>query len=346
MTDDIMPLILKNLLANDLFELNRGEKTAKERQQEKTLLKYLYMLYPGLKTVRPGMRDLKEVIPNITEILSIVDHFCFYNTPPHPEIADGRLTEFRDLLNRAVGELIVDFDNEAFSRPERQLFDEFIAPIRAEKRDNSVTIITTNYDLLIDMEFEEVALKNKVDYGIAYREIKKSKLIFRDPDPLFHYYKLHGSLNWLRCDLCGHYYINQEGSIIWNAFSERIGRNNTCICSDDLRLKSVLVAPSLVRDIRDANLLQIWKASLEAIRTADRLIMIGYSLPPEDLGIRSIIMRALNGRDPKKKLKVDVVQLGDGARSRYSNLFGNDIQYYSNGLKAYLVENKSVLSPG
>jgi hypothetical protein len=98
---------------------------------------------------------------------------------------------------------------------------------------------------------------------------------------------------------------------------------------------SVLVAPSLVRDIRDPNLLQIWKASLEAIRTADKLIFIGYSLPAEDLAIKSIIIRGLNGRS-NKKLEVDVVQLGTASRPNYENIFGKKINFHSKGLEAYL----------
>ena len=138
------------------------------------------------------------------------------------------------------------------------------------------------------------------------------------------------------CDLCGQYYINAEGSIVGLAFKEQISSQNTCICSNSLRLKSVLVAPSLVRDIRDSNLLQIWKASLEAIRTADKIIFIGYSLPAEDLAIKSIIIRGLNGRDQKKRLEVDVVQLGTDSKSNYENLFGPKINFYAEGLEKYL----------
>lgn len=67
-------------------------------------------------------------------------------------------------------------------------------------------------------------------------------------------------------------------------------------------MRSVIIARSFVRDIQDANLLQIWKGALEAIRTADRLIFNEYFLPQEDLAIKSIIMRGVNGRAKNKKL--------------------------------------------
>jgi NAD-dependent SIR2 family protein deacetylase len=336
LTGEIMPLIMEKLLKGDLFQISETRKTAKERGYEKELLGFLYMFYPGLRRLNIKDEKQKEQIPGITEVLSLIDHFCFYNLPPHPRMADAQLVRFRELLNRAVVELILEYDLRTMDKSEEELFYKFIQPINREKTTNKVSIITTNYDMLIDWEFSNLAAANKIDYGISYRDVDNSKIIFRDPKPRFHYYKLHGSLNWLRCDLCGHYYINPDGTIVGLAFTDKADDFNTCVCSNTLRLKSVLVAPSIVRDIRDANLLQIWKASMEAIRTADQLIFIGYSLPGEDLAIKSVIMRGLNGRNKKQALKVDVVQHGSTAQANYLNLFGNKINYYPGGLKQYL----------
>lgn len=345
LTGEIMPLIIEKLRKASLFELKKNSKTSIEKKYEKELLDFLYTLYPGLKEVHPSNKKHHSNIPGIVEVLSLVDHFCFYNVPPHPAITDGKLTRFRDLLNRAVSELIVDFDIRFdpanINGDMKKMYDSFIAPIAREKKNGKVSIITTNYDLLIDWQFTDVLQQNKVDYGISYRDINTNQIVHRHPQPLFHYYKLHGSLNWLRCDLCGQYYINPYGSIVGLAFQERATANNTCICSDSLRLKSVLVAPSLVRDIRDSNLLQIWKAALEAIRTADRIIFIGYSLPAEDLAIKSIVMRALNGRDKSPAPEVHVVQYGTAAKPNYENIFGKGIKYYSKGLQEYIKKTNS-----
>ena len=157
--------------------------------------------------------------------------------------------------------------------------------------------------------------------------------------PLLNYYKLHGSLNWLMCSLCGWYYINPFGSIVHQEFREEKDDSNICICNKEMRLKSVLVAPSIVRDIRDSNLLQIWKGALEAIRTADKIIMIGYSLPAEDLAIKSIILKGINGRAGNNMPQLEVVQFGEQAKPNYQNIFGNVFKaanYYKDGLEAYL----------
>jgi NAD-dependent SIR2 family protein deacetylase len=334
LTGEIMPEILQNLHKKDLFQM-RGRKSRMERQHETDLLHFLELLYPGLKG--QNLRTKKKWIPSITEVLSLVDHLCFYSIPPHPSLSEEKLLHFRYLLNRAVAELLMDYQNMPYRGNEEKLLKKFMAPIVREKKTSRVSIITTNYDLSIDPEFEQAISKNLVDYGIQYRGTDDDGRIIPQPtDPLFRYYKLHGSLNWLKCELCGQYYIHHDGTIAHQAFREETDDDNTCICNDHLKLKTVLVAPSLVRDIRDSNLLQIWKASVEAIRIADKLIFIGYSLPGEDLAIKSVIMRGLNGRDKKRSLKVEVVQHGTVSRQHYINLFGKEIKYYVGGLKQYL----------
>lgn len=335
LTGDIMPEILRNLQLHDAFQLNAAGKTKKEEQSEKDLLRFIELLYPGLE----GQNFLlkKNGIPSIIEVLSMVDHLCFYNIPPHPKLGEEKLRYFQYLLNRGVAELLMDYQNKEFTRPQERLLEKFITPILEHQDESKVSIITTNYDLSIDEAFSEQMHHNELDYGIPYRTLDHQGALVMPPvKPLLRYYKLHGSLNWLKCELCGQYYIHPGGVTTYQAFREKIDHNNTCICNDWLKLKIVLVAPSLVRDIRDSNLLQIWKAAIEAIRTADRLIFVGYSLPGEDLAIKSVIMRGLNGRQRKKPLEVDVVQQSDRAKQNYINLFGKGIKYYKGGLKDYL----------
>ena len=60
----------------------------------------------------------------------------------------------------------------------------------------------------------------------------------------------------------------------------------------------------MVRQIREPNLLMVWQRSLETLRRAKRWIIIGYSLPGEDLAIRSILMRAERGHQASPNIEV------------------------------------------
>ena len=336
LTNAIMPEILHNLRHGDLFEIVRGRKTDYEREQEVVLLDYINKLYPGIKDigVNAGQFSDNRHIPNITEVLSFVDHCVFYNLPPHPTVSDKALLNFQYLLNRAVCEVLMDHEDEAYAGNQEQLLNSFMAPIL--QGNDKATIITTNYDLSIDTVLKRKIHANLVDLGIPYRNIADNEITLQPHGAHLKYYKLHGSLNWTRCDLCGYYYINPEGNIAFQVYREQIDSGNTCTCSDELKLKSVLVAPSIVRDIRDSNLLQVWKGAMESIRTADEIVFVGYSLPPEDLAIKSIIVRGLNGRCGKPAPRITVVQWKDDARPNYTNLFGKDINYLSEGLPEYL----------
>ena len=46
-----------------------------------------------------------------------------------------------------------------------------------------------------------------VDFGFTWRDPQSGQLHQRPPSPRFAIYKLHGSLNWLRCALCEHTYV-------------------------------------------------------------------------------------------------------------------------------------------
>jgi hypothetical protein len=193
-----------------------------------------------------------------------------------------------------------------------------------------------------------MTLGDSVDFGFSWREHSTGRFL----EPLHHppalprvrVLKLHGSLNWLKCPLCGFVYINTTGSIFQQAFREdKIDYNNTCVCGHG-PVRAVIVAPSMVRSIQDPNLLTIWRAALESMRTAKEWVIAGYSLPPEDIAIRSIFIRAYHGRGRKNKPpKIRVVQRSKDTKmeSRYRLLFP-DCAFEYGGFEKYV---KSLPTP-
>jgi NAD-dependent SIR2 family protein deacetylase len=342
LTKQIMPGILQRLKEGRLFHSNYDDRLKADEEMEQRLLQYIQLVYPGL-----DKRNADSEAPNVTEIFSFVDHLCFYDTPHHPALGEERLTDFKMLLNRALGELLQWYEYKNTPTAEqvglRHRFIESIKGYIAEG--HAVTVITTNYDLSVDISWQQEALQRKIDFGIPYRDVVDSDLIAQPENPLLQYYKLHGSLNWLTCSLCGQYYINPIGSIVHQSYRQAVDSDNTCECNNKMRLKTVMVPPSIVRDVRDSNLLQVWKGALESIRHADKLIMIGYSMPAEDLAIKSIILRGINGRN-KEAPALDIVQFGRDAVPNYRNIFGDvfdENRYYDKGLEPYLQEKHPAL---
>jgi hypothetical protein len=101
----------------------------------------------------------------------------------------------------------------------------------------------------------------------------------------------------------------------------------------------VIVAPSLVRDGRDPILLGIWRKALEALRQADEWIIFGYSLPPEDVAIRCMFLRAYQGGGTVGTPRVVVVQKEEREPElmRYRLLLPKQkYAYVAGGLSGYL----------
>jgi hypothetical protein len=364
LTNEIMPHIRARLDGHTLFagNISDGQKDRQELQE----------LFDSLL---PGK---KEEAPFITDLLSMMDHAVAQANAIALDHKSDRiaykspkdLLRLRTLLERAIYEVLkreypisahtTDADEEVSGEAAQALYceahrkpvneavlHEFVTWMQREANACSkLSIVTTNYDLVPEQLQQQLMLGNSpisvndVDFGFPWRDPKDGKLHYRPENARLSIYKLHGSLNWLRCALCEHTYINPHGDVAYLGFDSRFSTHNLCHCTY-WPLRHVMVAPSMVRDVRDPNILQVWMAALEALRLAERWYIIGYSLPPEDLAIRSLLMRAYRARGyadddaVRPEPQISVVQLDDTGMKPYQLLFGK-VSPECGGLKAFL----------
>lgn len=296
-TSGILPRILRGIEAGTLFPVASNPR--RERAKMKRLRDHLTGLFPSI--FEPGME-----LPLITDLLSLVDLMLSTEEVLLPLVTREQLQDLRTLLEQAILEVIEAEHRRPEAHEGLDRLADWMLGVH-ETAGTALTIVSTNYDTLIDsLLFErlEIApdaeIAEMVDMGFAWREHSSGRfhaqLNSPPASPILRLFKLHGSLNWLKCPLCGFVYINTVGSIHQQAFREdKVDYNNTCLCGHG-PVRTVIVAPSMVRSIRDPDLLAIWRNALEALRTADEWTIVGYSLPPEDVTIRSILLRALHSR--------------------------------------------------
>ena len=329
LTRDLLPRVRKELKSGELFKDTNGPRRDREERGELEAL--LHRLLPGLETVQDS--DL----PLITDVFSLVE-YAIVSGEALP-VGDGDLRRCRDLLKHAItdillGDFLTDWEGEHGERQKTlsRRFVDWVGTFRSK-----VGIVTTNYDIGLEYELYErigrARVTNVLDLGFDWRDSRNEKERTRPSDPELRVFKLHGSLDVLRCSVCGYVYFNPWGAIAFQAFRDEIDDNNTCVCRDDVRLQLHIVSPSLVREIRDANLLTVWRSALEWMRNADHWFIIGYSLPPEDLGVRSLLLRAYTARP--RPPRVTVVQHGSSDRPRYELLFPG-CDYQEEGLEGFL----------
>lgn len=267
----------------------------KDISPDDPLVVFLRTVFEASSVETPGDPSLR---PRIDDVFTLIEagmnseiHF------PSTWTSDD-LIDVRDRLIAGIGRVI----NEHLTEPSGLSAHRFAHGINPK----SSTVISTNYDICID---NAMLSAGNVNYGLTIRSaVHRSGAILKGrPEEMIHFkplpgdqayirrgpiplLKLHGSLNWLYCARCRELDITLEepgGLTVLN--SPQIGRCGTAGCTQ--RYEALLVGPSLMQRYAHPVLRTTWDRANAALSEADRLIIIGYSLPESDYLIRCLLAR-------------------------------------------------------
>lgn len=144
-----------------------------------------------------------------------------------------------------------------------------LSPSSQERRN---TIITFNYDLLVE-EFL-IRSDSKIDYCIPTESLESTApWIQEGGTPVL---KLHGSMNWMYSDDA------RTRIVAHNSYDDMVASQRT----------PLLVPPTWRKDF-PSQLAHVWDAALCALRTATRIIVTGFSMPPTDQHFRYLLAAGL-----------------------------------------------------
>lgn len=163
---------------------------------------------------------------------------------------------------------------------------------QSQKRCRSIAVITFNYDVAADFALLDVGLTP--DYGLSTTATGGVPLL-----------KLHGSLHWAECPSCGNVvdvplkdFINQQvegrslrgGKLeINNSEKTKHVRLTPLLCryshcgGDKVRPEPVIVPPTWNKAEYHRALQPVWSRAAQELREAERIFVIGFSLPPTDV---------------------------------------------------------------
>jgi len=222
--------------------------------------------------------------------------------------------------------------------------------------DFNTSIITLNWDIVV----EALLADRMVDYGIDVEWILGYTSVPRkgDPIPLF---KVHGSANWTYCDACRtiHAKFDEKSALHSNAFLEvgdfglfELGESvendireelagadgsRTCrVCGNQLAGR--LATFSYTKAFSIHQFQTIWERAYAALRSADRWIFVGYSMPQADYEFKHMLKSAQLGRERQDSPAIKVVLKGDeGAEGQYKRFFGVErVEIFQEGLAAWV----------
>ena len=164
------------------------------------------------------------------------------------------------------------------------------------------TIITFNYDTLVEQSLE--AHNIKYSYGIHQPNAKNlSWYVAEDQadEGIVRILKLHGSIN-----LCAHSVYDRYSSM-------------TLEPGPDGKSQAPLVMPPWWKKDPSRELQAVWLKSLDRLKTATRIISIGYSCPPGDPYIKYLLASGL--QDNISLSSVYVVNIDPAAQATTRSLF-------------------------
>lgn len=328
---EILPLILRRLEEGTLLVSHGDGRQGPELRRL-------------LSSFLPALFDEGIEAPLITDLLSLVDQLLLDGHALSRELGPAALDELRTLLDRAIAEVLAEPAESPREGP--GLLDRLVDWLLA--RDAPTALITTNYDLAVESRLfrrlDAGEVGRQVDFGTSWRSNHGGSLNPRPADPRLRYYKLHGSLDWQRCGLCGHLTIDLDRGPAGAPAGGSAPRGAPCSCGYR-PLRHIFVAPSMVRELRDPNLLAVWHGALEALRTAEEWIVIGYSLPPEDVPVRSLLLRASRSRPAPPRVRVVENSPGKELENRYRLMFP-DASFEAGGVEGFVESLGSASTSG
>lgn len=155
----------------------------------------------------------------------------------------------------------------------------------AKRIQNDDTVMSYNYDILADNALFEDCKINERNYLVPFGKVYYQGKWMNPRESLsrIKLVKLHGSLNWLSCRRC---------SLLFCFLGEKTPENYSLGTPASVKcpnpdcnsneLEHVLIPPVLNKDYDLPGMKLLWKTAEAELGSADRVVVIGYSLPPTD----------------------------------------------------------------
>jgi NAD-dependent SIR2 family protein deacetylase len=295
-------------------------------------------VFRAIGALQPVHSKAELDLTNIESIFSILDVARTLGKLPGFEPSDvSEITSsLKELIVVTLEQTILfPFSTSRSSPDPPPPYPEFLSLIKYLKAiampPQTVSIITFNYDMAIDYALHLERLGP--DYCLSDSSTGGLPLL-----------KLHGSLNWAFCAKCSSvvaWHLDQYcGKYPWSGFLPHgagpgkyvpltIGSSLGSFehCGQAVVPEPVLVPPTWNKTEHHEALSQVWRRAAKELEKAERIFIIGYSLPSTDTFFRLLYALGTVSEKTLKQIWVynpakepDVrfsSMLGPGAKARY-----------------------------
>lgn len=253
--------------------------------------------------VKAGQLISEEDISNsnfrFEEFLSRIDD-SIKNKKIYNGYSHQSLEEARPFLHYII------FNTLDRGQKDKKLYRDFV---RLLSGNDNCYLISFNYDTLLDRALFDYYFKNSKQvmswsYGIQFDYVDEYSFPSYNKESRnisIHLLKPHGSFNWRYCNKCSKtslYYCPSYCT------ATKLNMAKCPVCGV-VACETLLVPPSSVKRLDKIPLLNDAKSRIEeALKQCCELIIIGYSLPPEDWEVQDILK---NNIPSKQRPDVQIV---------------------------------------
>ena len=205
------------------------------------------------------------------------------------------------------------------------------------------TIISLNYDLIFEESYKEAHGDSGSRLFYRYRDLLANRATLGDTMEFVNrgmpregfFLKLHGSVDWIYCpnSLCN---FHQQ----FFPTSEADEKIISDICpSCGTRLESVIVPPTIRKSYEKFPKLGfIWQLAFAELKLAQKLIMIGMSLPDSDYYLRWLIKESVRQREDLPELTI--VNIDRDIIQKTKKIIGVEKATWFDGFENFVEEEK------
>ncbi len=248
----------------------------------KKLTKIIEFHHPTFDPAKPSS------FPDIEQLLTEIEVNIRFFTSSRP--AEGRFTETSLRESRKI--LLSTIESWFHELYEDATRPAWLSVIVNRMRRENAAIVSFNWDLVLDHKLFEDGL-DKTKYGL-------SKTLGDGPILL----KPHGSLNWYKgkqlqpvadAKKIEIFHSKDEAKCVHAFLHPRNISSKT-----GKRYNPLIIPPTFFKNFRPTIFTRLWQNCTDILSTPNRIVFLGYSLPPSDLHAHFILRcgfhNQLNGR--------------------------------------------------
>jgi len=302
-----------------------------------------------------------NIFPTLEELFAYIDFFLNNKIDLSSKHKNEKFIELKESLIKLIHYVISRYSTEVWDDYKKQkksyyrIFWELINRIN-----KNISVITFNYDTLLEESFDFLYPHNgAIDYCINLMNYdnlpgeessnwwdnpRVELTVWGDSKPMpIKIMKIHGSLNWKYCKTCSKILLTpwdteiniDSGSFIRKDYQFNESEIYRCPI-DGTILQTMIIQPSYMKNFDNPDILKIFNEAILEIKSAEKVIFIGYSFPDSDIHIRAILNQAFI--EDKRILVVDT----NNSKNFYNKYrsIKKDIDFYQISFQELLSDQK------